>query len=60
MNVNNVLDPFKVDRALRLIISDLDYDLHKNLESDEETGTDVYPAIASAFIRHYNKTETRN
>lgn len=56
----NELDPFKVDQALRLIISDLDYDLHKNLENDEETGVDVYPAIASVFIRHYNKTEKSN
>lgn len=51
------LDPMIVDAVLRGIISDLDYDLHKNLECDEETEIDVYPALVQSFISEYTKLE---
>jgi hypothetical protein len=47
------LDPRAVDAALRSLISDLDYDLHKQLERDEETGEDNYPIIVAKFINSY-------
>jgi hypothetical protein len=39
--------------ALKQIISDLDYDIHKSLECDEEDGTDRYPALAERFIKSH-------
>jgi len=50
------LDPTKVERALRSLISDIDYDLHKNIECDEETGDDSYPILVEGFINDYNET----
>ncbi|MFF1684469.1 MULTISPECIES: hypothetical protein [unclassified Streptomyces] len=38
-----------VESALRDLIADLDYDLHKGHERDEETGEDHYPGTARAF-----------
>lgn len=38
-----------VESALRDLIADLDYDLHKYTERDETTGADHYPAMAKAF-----------
>ncbi|MEQ4566216.1 hypothetical protein [Paenarthrobacter sp. CAP02] len=50
------LDPARVDRALRLLISDIDYDTHKSLENDEETGEDSYPELVQDFIISYEKS----
>ena len=49
------LDAGRVDAALRAAISGLDYDLHKNVEADEETGQDGYPTLVAAFIRDYQE-----
>lgn len=38
-----------VESALRMLMADLDYDLHKALECDEETGHDWYPGHAAVF-----------
>jgi len=45
--------------ALRRLISYLDYDLHKSIECDEETGDDNYPLYAEGFIRYYNQNKER-
>lgn len=50
------LDPKRVDAALRATINDLDYDLHKSIECDEETGEDSYPILVEGFINDYNET----
>lgn len=49
------IDANAVETALREVINDLDYDLHKNIECDEETGDDTYPDIANNFIRAYKE-----
>jgi hypothetical protein len=51
MNRNAVL------YALKQVISDLDYDLHKNLEEDEETGNDGYPELLEEFLEAYDSYE---
>jgi prevent-host-death family protein len=43
------LDPECVDRALRAVIAELDYDLHKALERDEDHKT------VAAFIAAYEE-----
>lgn len=43
----NVAD---VEEALRTLLADLDYDLHKSTEEDEETGEDGYPALAEQMF----------
>lgn len=53
LNVELKLDHAKVEAALRTLIGDLDYDIHKNLESDEESGEDRYPDLAAEFIGLY-------
>lgn len=52
-HVDGSLDPERVDRALRAVIADLDYDLHKGLEEDEETGEDTYHETVAAFVKAY-------
>jgi hypothetical protein len=47
------LDPKAVDYALRKVISLLDYDLHKSLEHDEETGEDTYGEEVATFTAAY-------
>lgn len=44
-----------VDAALRAVIEDLDYDLHKGLEQDEETGADTYDEWVTKFVNEYNQ-----
>lgn len=39
-----------IEAALRALLADLDYDLHKAIESDEETGEDGYPAVAEQMF----------
>lgn len=40
-----------VEEALKNIISELDYDLHKGIETPEDGTEDGYPALAEQFIR---------
>lgn len=44
-----------VDAALRKTIEFLDYDTHKLLEGDEETGEDTYAEHVERFITEYGK-----
>jgi len=44
------IDPERVDRALRRVIALLDYDLHKEMERDEEDG---YPEAVANFVKAY-------
>lgn len=37
------------EKALRAIFAQEDYDLHKGIERDEETGEDGYPKLAEQF-----------
>jgi hypothetical protein len=41
------MDP--LEQALRWLIADLDYDIHKSIERDEWDGEDKYPALAGEF-----------
>lgn len=51
------LDRAAVDAALRRVVEFLDYDLHKQLECDEETGEDTYAEHVDRFITEYGKVE---
>lgn len=51
------IDPARVEKALRELISRLDYDLHKYTECDEEDGEDHYPELAEEFIEYYEDSE---
>lgn len=44
-----------VDKALRQVIEHADYDLHKSIEQDEETGEDNYAEHVDRFITEYGK-----
>jgi hypothetical protein len=39
------------ETALRAVIAELDYDLHKGIERHEETGENEYPELAAKFER---------
>lgn len=52
-----MLNSESVDKALREVIAILDYDLHKALECDEETGEDTYHEEVIRFIQAYNEAE---
>jgi antitoxin (DNA-binding transcriptional repressor) of toxin-antitoxin stability system len=43
------LDPERIDRALRAVIAELDYDLHKALSED------TYRLMVADFIRTYQR-----
>ncbi|MDX2575933.1 hypothetical protein PV332_10615 [Streptomyces scabiei] len=45
-----------VESTLRCFLAELDYDLHKYHERDEETGEDHYPASAEWFHSSIMKT----
>lgn len=47
------IDAEAVDAALRAVIEELDYDIHKNLECDEEDGEDHYDELVDTFIDKY-------
>lgn len=49
------IDRAAVDTALRQVVSHIDYDTHKYLECDEETGEDVYGEHVDRFVAEYNK-----
>lgn len=55
----SALDPRRVRAALEFVITGLDYDLHKSIECDEETGEDTYPVFVDNFIDAYNKADGR-
>jgi hypothetical protein len=44
------IDPQLVETALRSLISDLDYDIHKELDYD-----DSYPGLTRNFMRYYEE-----
>ncbi|MFD5069185.1 hypothetical protein ACFWNC_14825 [Streptomyces sp. NPDC058369] len=45
------LDPSRLESALRMYVSELDYDIHKNLENGEEDGLDHYKEEVDYFLR---------
>lgn len=47
------IDRQAVDAALRKVIGHLDYDMHKGLERDEDTGEDTYSEHVDRFIAAY-------
>lgn len=47
------LDVERVESALKSVVAHLDYDLHKNLLADEETGENSYPELTQNFIDLY-------
>lgn len=56
MSVKNALDlqeldPSRLESALRMYVSELDYDMHKNLECGEEDGLDHYHEEVDFFLR---------
>jgi hypothetical protein len=48
---NQELDPSRLESALRMYIAELDYDIHKMLESPEDGGPDRYPDEVDYFLR---------
>ena len=51
----SILNRSAVDAALRKVFSWADYDLHKGIERDEDTGEDTYDEHVDRFIAEYNK-----
>jgi hypothetical protein len=51
------LDPKRVDKAFRKLIRRVDYDTHKYIECDENSGKDRYPELAKDFIEYYEAAE---
>ena len=51
------VDASAVESALRHLISDIDYDTHKSIEADEETGEDGYPELTESFIDYYGSVQ---
>jgi hypothetical protein len=47
------LDWDRVDAALRSLLADIDYDLHKAYEHGEEDGLDHYNELVAKFIEAY-------
>ncbi len=47
------LNKHAVRSALEDCMCSLDYDLHKSIECDEETGEDGYPELTDYFITCY-------
>ncbi|BET51832.1 hypothetical protein RGQ21_68140 [Kitasatospora aureofaciens] len=47
----NEIDPSRLESALRMYVAELDYDIHKMLESPEDGGPDRYPDEVDYFIR---------
>lgn len=43
----------RLERTLRAFVSELDYDLHKSWECNEEDGGDDYPLLVQAFIENW-------
>lgn len=45
------LDPSRLESALRMYVAELDYDIHKGIECDEEDGFDHYSEEVEFFLR---------
>lgn len=45
------LNPSRLESALRMYIAELDYDIHKSIESPEDGGEDRYPKEVNFFLR---------
>ncbi|WP_371666030.1 hypothetical protein OG306_33425 [Streptomyces sp. NBC_01241] len=48
---SNELDPSRLESALRMYVSELDYDIHKGIENGEEDGLDHYSEEVDYFLR---------
>jgi hypothetical protein len=48
---SNELDPSRLESALRMYVSELDYDIHKGIQNGEEDGLDHYPEEVDFFLR---------
>jgi hypothetical protein len=44
-------DPSRLESALRMYVAELDYDIHKMIESPEGGGPDRYPEEVEFFLR---------
>lgn len=44
------MNKLDIERALRHIIANLDYDLYKRLNSDPEDGHDHFPELVDEFV----------
>jgi len=40
-----------IEAALRSLITNLDYDLHKSIKCNEEDGSDGYPNVVEDFLK---------
>ncbi|HJV99838.1 MAG TPA: hypothetical protein VJ617_12165 [Arthrobacter sp.] len=48
------IDPQRVEKALRSIIKDIDYDLYKDLDyEDDEADEQAFPRLTRLFLRWY-------
>lgn len=53
------LDRARLEETLRaLMAADVDYDIHKGYERDEETGEDTYHELVDAFLGHWEASGT--
>lgn len=54
-----MMDRARLEKTLRsFMAADVDYDLHKSYERDEETGEDTYHELVDAFLGHWEASET--
>lgn len=56
---DSTLDVEAVDKAIRSLISILDYDMYKSIAHDEEDGSDGFPTVTNDFIGLYNQAVQR-
>jgi hypothetical protein len=54
------LDPSRLESTLRMYVSELDYDIHKNLEYSEWDGLDHYPEEVEFFLRCWETAGEEN
>lgn len=54
MNTKKLRRKHLEETLRRFISGEIDYDIHKNLEEDEEDGTDSYPDLAKTFMILYH------
>lgn len=50
-----VLNTARVDAALREVFAHADYDLHKSIEHDEDSGEDTYAEHVQRFVEKYQE-----
>lgn len=50
-----VLNTARVDAALREVFAQADYDLHKSIEHDEDSGEDTYAEHVQRFVEKYQE-----